>query len=180
MVGKPTTGPEEARHDFIDDEESALFLHQGGGFFEIAAWVHEETGGSLNERLYDHAGETWTGSGDCFLNGMKAFPLALAGEAGIGSTDRLRPVEGAAVTSRRRQRLAGEEEVVEGAMELGALAQAHRADGVPVVGRAEGEKFRPFGGSVLLKVLGRDFQGGLDGGGTVIGKKAAIEMRTLR
>ena len=132
-------------------------LHEAGGLLDHA-------GGALDEGFEDQAG----GRGGIPLeDGLQRGQRS----GGVGAGD----LTGALGVDRRGEGLRGEEPGIEATVELGALADGHRPEGVAMVGAFHRDD--PALGVLAdeLPVLERKLQRDLDGVAAVVGEEAAWE-----
>ncbi len=156
FAGEERSGPPKADGHFVGDQRNAMLAGECPHPSEIPGWMHEHPRRPLDERLDDEAG------GPVAI--LDNQPLQL-GKAVLQIGGRRVP-RWRAESHRRGNHHRLEQQITIGGMELGNVADAHRAQRVPVVGTAQAQKaIAPSAVStagLLGVILIRDFQGDFD------------------
>lgn len=171
FLGGTEAGAAEAGHDFVGDDEGAMGAGEGGGALEPAIGLGEDAGGALESGFDDEGGVgafLALGAVEGLFDMIDAFPVALAVGTGVGGLGG-GAVVGAAVAIGGHDGVGGEEQAAVGAMEEVDMAEGDGADGIAVVGALEGEEAGKGDGAGAAGVFPGQFEGHLEGGGTVVG-----------
>ena len=160
IAGKHPTGTTKSSRDFVCDQQHVVFRAEFADAREVARRSGDHAGGSLHERFDDEAGDLLV------LLLQDAFDRIKTGHP----TGGVRQPQWTPVAVGRFGGDRGKAQAVESFLEELHAANAHRADGVPVIGQAQMHE-GPFGPGlrpVLLPILYRHFQRDFDRGGSIV------------
>ena len=148
----------------------------GRGALGVAVRLHDHASGSLYSWFQNPSGKCVARLMNLLFGKGGAFELTFSVGTGV-SFFRFGLIERATVTGGGHYFARGEENGLIVMVKGVAVAEAHRADGIPVIGAIGGYKVSALGLAVLGEGLEDHFEACFHGGGSIIGEENSLEGR---